>query len=87
MRKNNRKLSSNFNRKIVTLQCVVSGVAKQKMSPKYLCVKEAAENGEWSKEVTAHLNYATIKLLNENSRQQTKQFCYFYIYFSKSGNC
>ena len=39
-----------------------------------------------SKEVTSLLNYATIKIifrLKENSRQETKQFCYFFLFFIK----
>ena len=40
----------------------------------------------YSKEVTSLLNYATIKIifrLKENSQQETKQFCYFFLYFIK----
>lgn len=43
-----RKFSRNFAKfigKIVALCCVVSGLAKQNVSPQYLC-KETAENGE-----------------------------------------
>ena len=38
---------TNFRYKVVMLQCVVSGLAKQNMSPQHLCVcKETTENGE-----------------------------------------
>ena len=37
---------ANFSRRIFALHFPVSGLAKQNMSPHFLCVKETAENGE-----------------------------------------
>jgi len=42
--------SATFSCRIFTLHFLVSDLAKQNMSPQFLCVKETIENGEWLKE-------------------------------------
>ena len=59
---------TNFSSKIVMLHCVVSGLAKQNMSPQYFVCKETAENGElYQRSGVVHLTAqcATITLSSD----------------------
>ena len=86
---------ANFSRKIATLHCVVSSLAKN-MSPQYLCVKKplkmANDRRNGAVHVTSQLNYSTITLSEKtHSEKQNNFVIYLFIYFSesssKSGNC
>ena len=55
------------------LHCAVSGLAKQKYEPAIFLCKETIENGQWSKDVTTQLNYATIKLSSDSQKIHQKK--------------
>ena len=55
-------VSQNFSRKIVTLHCVVSVLAKKYMTPQYDDGKKVVVN------VTSQLNYTTITLSSDGKK-------------------
>jgi len=76
-----------FSRRIFTLDFPVSGLAKQNMSPQFLCEKKPLKmvNDQKNAIIVPVFNTmferSNIFRLKENSRQETKQFCYFFLYF------
>ena len=77
---------ANFSRKIATLHCVVSGLAKKNMSPQYLCVKKplrmANDRRNGAVHVTSQLNYSTITLSEKihSCEKQNNFVIYLLIY-------